>query len=109
MPKWIHDRAKYIRSKNPDLPEGAEWGIATQQGYATKKAPSDYGTKKGRQKAKKKYKKPAKEYEQKAKPKKKKKKAFLESLVVLANALDERGFEKMADHVTDILKIALDK
>jgi hypothetical protein len=66
MPKWIHDRAKHLRDKNPDLPEGAEYGIATQQAYAAGKAPKGHGTSEGRKKAKKKYKKPRKEYDKEA-------------------------------------------
>jgi hypothetical protein len=31
MPKWIHDRAKHIRAKNPDMPESESWAIATNQ------------------------------------------------------------------------------
>lgn len=31
MPKWWKDRAKHIREKNPDMPEGMEWALATNQ------------------------------------------------------------------------------
>ena len=57
--------------------------------------------------------KPAEKYEHRAKPgkkKKSKKKAELcEGLVSLANQLDTQGFDRLADHVTELLKIALKK
>lgn len=106
MPKWIEDRAKHIRKNNPDLPEDAEWGIATQQGYATKKAPKDYGTTKGKRKAKKKYKRPASQYQQKAAPKKKKKAELVEQLTSLADLLDDKGLLKLADRVDELIKVA---
>lgn len=31
MPKAIHDRAKLLMRKNPNMPEGEAWGIATNQ------------------------------------------------------------------------------
>lgn len=106
MPKWIEDRKSYIMKKNPGMDESTAWAVATQQGYAAKKAPKGYGTAKGKKKAKKKYKKPASQYEKKAKPKKKKS-DFLTSLISLANELDTAGHYKFADHVTHVLEIAL--
>jgi hypothetical protein len=106
MPKWIHDRAKHIRKKNPDLPEGAEWGIATQQGYATKKAPKGFGTPAGKRKAKKKYKKPAKKYEQKAAPKHKKSETVY-ALIALADLLDSIDRMVLANKVEGIIKSAM--
>lgn len=55
MPKWIHERAKYIQAKNPSMPEGQAFAIATQQAHATGKSPKGYGTSEGRSTAKAKY------------------------------------------------------
>ena len=71
MPKWIEERAKHIRDKNPDMPESQSWAIATQQAYATKKVPSSYGTKEGRNEAKKKYDEPRDSYVKTPNPKEK--------------------------------------
>lgn len=59
MPKWIHDRARHIQAKNPSMPEGEAWAIATQQSHAVGKSPKGYGTAEGRHKAKSKYKTPS--------------------------------------------------
>lgn len=64
MPAWIHDRAEHIRKKNPSMPEGQAWAIATQQSHAAGKTPKGYGTPEGRRKAKRKYDKPASSYTQ---------------------------------------------
>lgn len=106
MPKWVHDRAKHLMEQNPDMAESTAWALATQQGRAAGKVEKSYGTSKGKKKAKKKYKKPQSAYEKKAKPKKKKAEVC-EALIVLANELDEQGFDKLADHVTELTKIAL--
>lgn len=58
MPEWIHDRAKHIRAKNPDMPESESWAIATQQAHAVGKSPKGYGTSEGRHEAKEKYQTP---------------------------------------------------
>jgi len=71
MPAWIHDRAKHLQEKNPDMSESQAWAIATQQAYAAGKAPKSYGTEEGRREAKKKYDEPKKEYVQTADPKSK--------------------------------------
>lgn len=55
MPQWIHDRAKHIQSKNPDMDESTAWAIATQQSHALGKSPKGYGTAEGRSEAKAKY------------------------------------------------------
>jgi len=73
MPEWIHDRQKHIKRKNPDIDESLAWAIATEQAYATDKAPSGYGTKKSRKRSKKKYKKSPDRYEQVGDPKTKRK------------------------------------
>jgi len=58
MPKWIHDRADHIRSKNPDMPKSEAFAIATQQSHALNKSPKNYGTTQGKHTAKNKYKTP---------------------------------------------------
>lgn len=55
MPQWIHDRAKRLQEKNPDMPESKAWAIATQQSHALGKSPKGYGTAEGKRVAKKKY------------------------------------------------------
>lgn len=55
MPKWIHDRADYIKSKNPSMDESTAFAIATQQAHSLGKSPKGYGTAEGRQVAKSKY------------------------------------------------------
>lgn len=62
MPAWIHDRADHLRKKNPEMPEGQAWAIATQQAYAAGKAPKKFGTTEGRKDAKQKYDGPKSEY-----------------------------------------------
>lgn len=68
MPKFLHDRAKHILAKNPDMPESEAFAIATQQSHALGKSPKGYGTAEGRQEAREKYDEPRKHYEQKADP-----------------------------------------
>jgi hypothetical protein len=58
MPQWIHERAKHILAKNPDMPTSEAFGIATQQSHATGKSPKGFGTVEGRRKAKIKYENP---------------------------------------------------
>jgi len=108
MPKWVHDRAEHLMKENPDMAESTAWALATQQGRAAGQVSKDYGTSKGKRKAKKKYKKPSSAYEKKAKPKKKKAEIG-QALILLANELDSQGFERLADHVTELAKIALKK
>lgn len=71
MPAWIHDRADHLMKKNPEMPKGQAFAIATQQAYATGKAPKTYGTSEGRSDAKAKYDKARKSYTQTADPKSK--------------------------------------
>lgn len=106
MPKWVEDRKDHLMKKNPDMSETTAWALATQQGRAAGKVEKSYGTSKGKKKAKKKYKKPQSAYEKKAKPKKKKAE-LCKNLITLANELDTHGFERLADHVTELAKIAL--
>lgn len=58
MPRWIEERAKHLQAKNPSMPEGQAFAIATQQSHALGKSPKNYGTVKGRAVAKAKYKTP---------------------------------------------------
>lgn len=62
MPAWIHDRAKHIQRKNPDMPEGQAFAIATQQAHKLGKTPKGYGTKEGKATARAKYSLPRSEY-----------------------------------------------
>ncbi len=55
MPKWIHDRARHLQAKNPEMPESQAFAIATQQSHAVGKSPKGYGTAEGRREAKAKY------------------------------------------------------
>lgn len=84
MPEWIHDRVTHIKAKNPDMPEGEAWGIATNQAHALGKSPKNYGTAEGRANAKQIYKTPADD-EHKANPKMEKKSAE----IMVAALLDE--------------------
>jgi hypothetical protein len=68
MPKWIHDRARHLRNKNPEMSESQSFAIATQQAHASGKSPKKYGTVQGRVEANQKYDRPAGAYEQKANP-----------------------------------------
>lgn len=51
----MHDRARHIKAKNPEMPESEAFAIATQQSHALGKSPQGYGTSEGRSKAKAKY------------------------------------------------------
>lgn len=62
MPAWIHDRAKHIQRKNPEMPESQAFAIATQQAHKLGKTPKGYGTKEGKAEARAKYDKPRSEY-----------------------------------------------
>jgi hypothetical protein len=37
MPAWIHNRAEHILAKNPSMPKGEAFAIATQQSHAVGK------------------------------------------------------------------------
>lgn len=58
MPQWIHDRARHIQAKNPEMPESQAFAIATQQSHSLGKSPKGYGTAEGKRTAKQKYKTP---------------------------------------------------
>lgn len=75
MPQWIHDRAKHLRKKNPEMSESQSFAIATQQSHAAGKSPKGYGTSEGRREAKQKYDSPARAYEKQADPRSKAKTA----------------------------------
>lgn len=102
MPAWIHDRAQHIRKKNPGMPEGMSWAIATQQAHAAGKTPKGYGTAEGKKKAKKKYDKPKSEYTQTADPSSKSKTS---SLAFLKGFSDElMKIAGMPTRTTDMVK-----
>jgi len=82
MPEWIHQRRDHIKKKNPGMDDSMAWALATEQAYATDKAPKGFGTGKGRKKSKKKYKKKPSSYEQRADPPKKKKKKSKKSFIL---------------------------
>jgi hypothetical protein len=70
MPQWIHNRAYHLMAKNPDMPKGQAFAIATEQSHATGHTPKSYGTTEAKQEAKAKYDEPKKHYEQTADPEK---------------------------------------
>ena len=80
MPKWWKDRASHIREKNPDMPEGMEWALATEQ----------YKEEFGR---------PPRRH-------KKKKSELVTKLVQLADQLDEKGFLVEANAIDALIKTA---
>lgn len=55
MPEWIHARAEHLLEKNPSMPKGQAFAIATQQSHALGKSPKGYGTPAGRRAARQKY------------------------------------------------------
>lgn len=75
MPQWIHDRAKHILKKNPDMPESEAWAIATQQAHKLGKTPKGFGTSEAKAEARAKYRKPRSEYKKTASA------AFLDELM----------------------------
>lgn len=68
MPAWIHERAKHILAKNPDMDKSTAFAIATQQSHKLGKSPKGYGTAQGKKDARAKYDKPRKEYKKGANP-----------------------------------------
>lgn len=103
MPQWIHDRAKHIRAKNPDMPESQSWAIATQQAHKLGKTPKSYGTAEGRKEAKKKYDEPKKDYVQTADPSHKNKSSAVD-LAMWVGFADELQKIAAAASVGDITK-----
>ena len=67
MPAWIRSRAEHILAKNPSMPKGEAFAIATEQSHATGHTPRGYGTAAGKREAKKTYDTP-KGDEQRANP-----------------------------------------
>jgi hypothetical protein len=55
MPEWMHNRAEHILAKNPSMPKGEAFAIATQQMHSLGKGPKDYGTAEGKATAKAKF------------------------------------------------------
>ena len=45
--KWIHDRAHHIMGKNPDMPKGMAYAVATQQAHKVGKSPKGFRTEEG--------------------------------------------------------------
>lgn len=60
--KWIYQRAKNLRAKNPDMEESTSFAIATQQAHKVGKSPKGFRTAEGVQTAKNKMTGPVKEY-----------------------------------------------
>jgi hypothetical protein len=58
VPHFIHERARHILAKNPEMPKSMAFALATQQSHALGKSPKGYGTAKGRRTAKSKYDEP---------------------------------------------------
>lgn len=64
--KWIYQRAKHIRSKNPDMDESTSFAIATQQAHKVGKSPKKFRTEGGVQAAKAKMRGPQEMYKKTA-------------------------------------------
>ena len=60
--KWIYQRAKHLRAKNPNMEESTSFAIATQQAHKVNKSPKKFRTTGGIRTAKMKYNLPVKEY-----------------------------------------------
>lgn len=60
--KWIYQRAKHLREKNPDMEESTSFAIATQQAHKVGKSPKGFRTAEGVRTAKRKFRLPIKEY-----------------------------------------------
>lgn len=55
MPQWIHSRAEHLLARNPSMPKGEAFAIATQQSHAGGHTPKGYGTAQGKREAKAKF------------------------------------------------------
>jgi len=66
--KWVYQRAKHIRSKNPDMDESTSFAIATQQAHKVGKSLKSFRTAEGVQTAMAKMRKPVGEYKKTAAP-----------------------------------------
>lgn len=64
--KWIHDRAHHIMGKNPEMPKGMAYAVATQQAHKVGKSPKGFRTKEGVREAKAKMTLPREMYKKKA-------------------------------------------
>jgi hypothetical protein len=104
MPQWIHDRAKHIRAKNPDMPESQSWAIATQQAHATGKSPKGYGTAEGKREAKQKYDEPKSEYKKTADPGHKSKTSSLALWMGFSDELQKIAAAASVGDVTKMMK-----
>jgi hypothetical protein len=65
--RWLHSRAEHLLAKNPSMPKGEAFAIATQQAEATGHTPNSFGTAEGKATAKAKFNTP-KDDEQRANP-----------------------------------------
>lgn len=64
--KWVHDRANHIMGKNPEMPKGMAYAIATQQGHKVGKSSKRHRTKEGVRVARAKHSLPKKMYKKTA-------------------------------------------
>lgn len=55
MPEWLHERARHLLAKNPDMPKSEAFAIATQQSHAGGHSPKGYGTAEGKRVARAKF------------------------------------------------------
>lgn len=67
MPHWVHERARHILAKNPDMDKHTAFAISTLQAEATGHTPKGFGTPEGKRTAKAKFDTP-KGDEQRANP-----------------------------------------
>jgi len=114
---WAHERAEHIRKKNPDMPKGAEYGIAQLQEVAVGKEKEHGGKVKSstKDKAKRKYKKPSGKYESKSKGSKKRRKksmnmihrksVFAEAVVDAADFFENGGKVLLASDLEAMCKV----
>lgn len=90
------------------MKEETAFALATQQSYATGKAPKGFGTTEGKREAEQKYDEPQRDYEQKANPSSKAKtsgislvllKGFSEELQKIAAVIKPSGVPEITKHV----------
>ena len=64
--KWIYERAKHLRLRNPNMKESISFALATQQAHKVGKSPKDFRTTEGVETAKSKMPGPISEYKKTA-------------------------------------------
>jgi hypothetical protein len=64
--KWVYERAKHLRDKNPDMEESTSFAIATQQAHKLGRSSKSHRTVEGVRVAREKYSRPMKEYQKTA-------------------------------------------